>query len=324
MNNKTLVLSSIFALISGFIFYTCLSIKGNTHSTKNTEPIQEILTDGKHNKESNNNIEKIQLIVPPDISKKVESVQNRYEALLDDSIDVGVRLGSSSTVIDRYPPPTELNDITALSKYMKKTTGNVQVRNFVYMLLVRSDYDGLLNDVVESLNNPEEVPVFRAYCVQYLHQLYFSPVVKYDNDLIVNELHKALNDTNVDVRREAILGLTHVKDPGARDIILDALQIDSPDQFKDVAARCAANMRMNEAIPLIRNLLEHDKKFMKVMACKALASLGDKESMPAIEALTNSDDKLIKSTARRSLEKLKNYKEPETTPEINPAKNDDF
>ena len=104
-------------------------------------------------------------------------------------------------------------------------------------LLRRSGYEKLTDDLIEVLNRPEEKARFRAFCVQHLWQSARKAGPE-DTERIRRALHRALEDRDVPVRRDALLALVRMEDPLGRETAVAWLGDEDAEDVRDLAIRC--------------------------------------------------------------------------------------
>jgi len=194
-------------------------------------------------------------------------------------------------------------DIAALVPVLKDPNDDLVVRQEVAQLLIRSSYEGLVSDVVDILDNPEETPTFRAFCVQYLWQ-YGVRARSEERQRILALLWQCLEDEQILVRREALLALLRMRDPKAREAAARCLLDEKAEGVRDVAVRCVRELGLREYVPTIRKHLRDRNEVVRIAAIVTLSQWGDEESRPAIKEAAKSKSFRLHRCAELALKRL--------------------
>jgi len=187
------------------------------------------------------------------------------------------------------------------------------VRNEAANLLWRSRYAGLTDDLIEVLNNPQESPRFRSFCVQHLrtNNKLMNPE---EFEKIKAVLRTLLDDRDVPVRREVLLALVRMGDPLGQETAVKWLLDQNDSNTRDLAIRCVHDLNMKEYIPTIRKYLYDPDEVIRIAAIVALSQWGDEESRPAFEAAAKSDTVRLQRAGQAALTRLSQFIPPNSNP----------
>jgi HEAT repeat protein len=145
----------------------------------------------------------------------------------------------SADITSSIPRIRRDEDIPAVVSVLLDAKDDDTVRNEAVSLLRRSGYPRLTDDLVKVLNNPDEGPRFRAFCVQHLWQNGRSAGPE-ELERITAELLPALGDRHLPVRREALLALVRLRDPKGEETAVEWLvtaDVEKADGLRDAAIR---------------------------------------------------------------------------------------
>jgi len=181
-------------------------------------------------------------------------------------------------------------------------------RNEAANLLRRSGYSGLTDDLVKVLNNPNEGPRFRSFCVQHLWMNHEKASSK-ERKIIVEALKKSLVDRHIPVRREALLALVRLKDPIGKITAVKWLKAEDTDNVRDLAIRCVKKLDLREHIPTIRSYLSYKNSTIRIATIVALSEWGDETSRPSFEAAAKSKIYRMQKAGKAAIKRLDKLKQ---------------
>ncbi|MEO5368151.1 MAG: hypothetical protein H7831_17725 [Magnetococcus sp. WYHC-3] len=206
----------------------------------------------------------------------------------------------------KVPEVKNPQDLDTLAKQLSNPNEDEVVRHEIVNLLFRSDYQGLEPLFFKILENPAEDQKFRAWTVQHIGGLLTTPGnIPVSPDLL-NRVRKILSDSDVHVRREALLALSRANDTKTLEGICGLLTDQAPgsDGMRDLAIRIAQTKNLREQIPCIRPYLTSTNDTIRIAAIVALSQWGDQESRPAIEVAATSSVVRVQLCAKAALARL--------------------
>ena len=218
----------------------------------------------------------------------------------------------------RYPCVRHPQDIPVLVSVLKDAKDELVVRHEVAQLLIRSNYEGLVDDLIDVLNDPEETSTFRAYCVQYLWQKGRDSRARARQE-IVSILRGCLDDRHIQVRREALLALVRVGDPKGRETAVKWLTAEKAEGVRDAAIRCVRELDLREHIPTIRKYVRDPDTVVRIAAMVTLSQWGDEESRPAFEEAAKSDNFRLQRAGKLALRRIREAQAPEPSESTPPG-----
>lgn len=204
------------------------------------------------------------------------------------------------------PVVNNLQDLDTMAKQLSDPKEDEVVRHEIVNLLFRSNYQGLEPLLFKILENPAEDQKFRAWTVQHIGGLLTTPGnIPVSPDLL-NRVRKILSDSDVHVRREALLALSRANDTKTLEGIPGLLTDQAPgaDGMLDLAIRLAQTKNLREQIPCIRPYLTSTNDTLRIAAMDTLSKLQDQESRPAIETALKEGSYRVKLCAQRALKTL--------------------
>jgi len=208
-------------------------------------------------------------------------------------------------------------DIAAVVSVLLDTDDDDTVRNEAANLLSRSAYKRLPQDLLRVLNNPEEGPRFRSFCIQHLWTN-IKMAGPAERATIVSTLYEALSDRHIPVRREALLALVRMRDPKGRETAVEWLTAEKAEGLCDAAIRCVRELGLREHIPTIRKYLRDKNDVVRIAAIVTLSQWGDDESRLAIEEAAKSSSFRLRRCAAMALKRLDRATKTDGTPAVQP------
>lgn len=227
-------------------------------------------------------------------------------------------------LLDRTKPlserlPKDINSILPVVQYVEDYqpllvafedfTENDAVRNEIANLLVRSGYSELTNALIKILNSPDEQTRFRSFAAQHLGTQFNTSDIT-TNERAIAKMRQLLNDSAVEVRREALLALSRQKDPCAIQSINDTLRSSGPnaDKTLDLSIRCAYDLGLRELMPNVRKYARDPDEIIRIAAIATLSLWGDEESRPAFEDASSSEVVRVQRAGKAALQRLDQIK----------------
>ena len=203
----------------------------------------------------------------------------------------------------RFPQVTRQEDVDAVVAVLRDTKDSDTVRNEAANLLARSGYDGLVDDLIQILQRPEEGARFRAFCVQHLWTNHAAspPAV---HRRIVEVLRERLDDPDLAVRREALLALVRLDQPEGRQTAVAWLTDPERKAERDLAVRCMGLLDARERAADIRPHVGSDDPVLRIAAISVLGKWSDQASRPALEQAAESTHIRTRRAARLALKRL--------------------
>ena len=254
----------------------------------------------------------------PFATEPAHSPPKTHDPALAGLVDRGAECRVFSDMTARCPVVRFPQDIAALVPVLKDPNDDLVVRQEVAQLLIRSSYEGLVSDVVDILDNPEETPTFRAFCVQYLWQ-YGGKARSEERQRILALLWQCLEDEQIPVRREALLALLRMRDPKAKEAAARCLLDERAEAVRDIAIRCVRELDLREHVPTIRKYLRDENDVVRIAAIVTLSQWGDEESREVIKEATKSKSFRLRRCAEMALKRLD--RPAKAKRETEPAKN---
>ena len=144
-------------------------------------------------------------------------------------------------------------------------------------LLDRCNYKYLPALVVSVMDSPLEKPRFRAFATQRLGML-SAPDEHTVNAVLAARLRDALQDKHVEVRREALLALTRIRDAQAVTIVRGGLQDPKWSDSRDLIIRCLYDLDEQSSMADIRRYLSSSHEQERIAALFVLGEWRDKAS----------------------------------------------
>jgi HEAT repeat protein len=206
----------------------------------------------------------------------------------------------------KVPEVKNTEDLATLAKQLTNPKEDEVVRHEIVNLLTRSNYQELEPLLFKILENPAEDQKFRAWTVQYIGGLLTKPGdIPVSPDLL-NRVRKILSDSDLHVRREALLALSRAGDPQALEAVQGMLKSEAPefDGMRDLAIRIVQTKNLRDQIPLIRPYLTSTNDTLRIVAMDTLGKWQDQESRPAIEAAQKEGSYRVKLCATAALKAL--------------------
>jgi hypothetical protein len=204
------------------------------------------------------------------------------------------------------PEVKNQKDLATLAKQLSDPKEDRVVRNEIVNLLFRSNYPELEGVLLKILENPDEGQEFRAWAVQHIGDLLTNPGDIPVSPDLTGRVRTLLSDSDVHVRREALLALSRANDTQIMQNIPAMLQNQAPgsDRLRDLAVRIAQEKDLRDQIPIIRTLIAHTNDSVRIAAIFALSQWRDQESRPAIQAAMENGSMGVKRTAAAALQRL--------------------
>lgn len=245
-----------------------------------------------------------------DVSNKGASAKaDKYSTIRTpanyEAIQAYIRAGNTATLMAALKDPA--NDAT--------------VRNEAANYLSRVQEAELIRALSFILDNPSELPLFRAYATQHLGLL--ADAGRSSNAQALAKLHELLGDTRIEVRREAVLALARKNDHQAVQIVLDSLKKAKVETNidRDVAIRCLKDLDRRDQIPNIRPYAKDSNEATQIAALVALSQWKDEESRDVFIAAADSKNARVQRAGKMALQRLGDPKAAtaQTPPEKAPA-----
>jgi HEAT repeat protein len=211
-----------------------------------------------------------------------------------------------TTAIQRVETP---QDVAAVVSVLMDTRDTDVARNEAANLLHRSDYRGLVDHLIEVLDNPKEDARFRGFCVQHIWRNAHAPESP-DRDTAIARLRAAVNDRDRSVRREAVLALVRMGDKVGREAAVGWLSDDDAADMRDLAIHCVHDLGLRKHLPAIRRHLEDEREPVRIAAIVTLSDWGDEQSRPAFEAAAGSASTRLQRAGKLALRTLDRKKRP--------------
>jgi hypothetical protein len=192
------------------------------------------------------------------------------------------------------PTVQSKDDIAAVLYVLLDASDLASIRNEAINLLRRSNVPHLETHLMAILDNPDEKERFRSFAVQHLGDMMVEYIESTEisgmaqSGKIRDRLVTALSDNHLSVRREAVLALTHIRDPKVTAIIRSGLQDPAWSEAHDLLIRCAYDANLSDLIPAIRPLAYDERTPVRIAALNALSQWKDIVSKPAFEEATRS------------------------------------
>ena len=115
-------------------------------------------------------------------------------------------------------------------------------------------------------------------------------------------------DVPGEVSQRRVAEILFILGPGAVDPVLQILKNQKAPAYNEsslsIAARVAGMLRINRAVPELRNLLTHQSSNVRLNAVRSLASIGDHGSIPSIASLSEDSSWEVRSSVMAALGKL--------------------
>jgi len=197
----------------------------------------------------------------------------------------------------------KFKDSVKISKILLDTKVDDTTRNEALNQLRKLKYPDLIQDIIKVLNNPEEAPRFRGFCVQHLYMAH-EGASKEGKETILTTLQKSLADRHLSVRRESLLALVRLKDLKGISTAIAWLKAENTDSIKDLAIRCIRDLGLREYIPDIRKLTTHKNVNVQVAALNTLAHWEDNEVKELFEKALKSDNPRLHRAGKAGLKSL--------------------
>jgi len=164
-------------------------------------------------------------------------------------------------------------------------------------LLRKEAIEGGLSDILRNLikENDVEILASAAGTVRIFRL--------YDN---LKDIKGVLDNESADVRRKALFAFWFL-DTGkeeAKKIYLAAFR-DEDDDVIDAAVEIAENLKLQEAVDPLLELLDKSDKMLRSHAISALGEIGDKKAIPHLEKFLDSNDYLVAYYAKEAIAKIK-------------------
>ena len=221
-------------------------------------------------------------------------------------------------ITSRIPRVRHEEDIPTVVSVLLDTGDDDTVRNEAANLLRRSGYEGLTDDLINVLNNPEEKARFRSFAVQHLwHNAKNAGPAELER--ITATFRQALDDRHVQVRREALLALVRIRDPKGKETAIKWLTAEKAEGLRDAAIRCVRELGLREYLPTIRKYVRDPDTVVRIAAIVTLSQWNDVESRPAFEEAANSDNFRLQRAGKLALRRIRDAEagqaqEPEEPP----------
>jgi len=207
-------------------------------------------------------------------------------------------------ITSRIPTVARPEDIPVLVATLGDTREDDTVRNEVANLLERSNYPRLADELLKVLDSQGEGPRFRAFAAQHLAMM----MARKDDQQgkIRQRLRSALDDRDVEVRREALLALARQKDPEAVGTVVRLLTSTDKDaeSMRDLAIHCAGSLNLREQVAAIRTYLRDSNEVIRIAAIVVLSQWGDEASRPAFEEAAKSGTARLQRAGKAALDRL--------------------
>jgi HEAT repeat protein len=282
-------------VISGFVLRAMLAARSRRKPISTPEGTQGV--DPAEGKPSRSHV------AAPEPEETRYSVPDTKALELAAFVDRNAKERVTADITSRIPRIRHEKDMPAVVSVLLDTKDDDTVRNEAVNLLRRSEYPGLTDDLIKVLSNPKEGARFRAFCIQHL----WMNVEKADpagRAKIGSELHEALSDRHIPVRREALLALVRMRDPKGRETAVEWLAAEKADGLRDAAIRCVRELGLREHIPTIRKYLRDKSDVVRIVAIVTLSEWGDEESRPAIEEAAKSGSFRLRRSGEMALKRL--------------------
>jgi HEAT repeat protein len=199
-------------------------------------------------------------------------------------------------------------DVVLIRRILRDPGEGDTIRNEAANLLGRSQVPELVGDLEAVLAHPAEQERFRSFAMQHLGVHWNgrgSPV----GDAVQVRLRAGLDDRHVAVRREALLALARGQDALVPARVAALLSDPMATAEQDLAARVAAECKMQELLPALRPLLAAGcDAVVRIAAMEAVARLGDTESLPALHAAEGDANPRVAAAAAQALAALEGVK----------------
>jgi len=198
---------------------------------------------------------------------------------------------------------SKIKDSAKLAKIVLDTQVDDTARNEALSQLRMLKYPNLIQDILKVLNNPEEAPRFRGFCVQHLY-LAYKGASKEGKETILTTFQKSLADRHLSVRRESLLALVRLKDLKGISTAIAWLKAENTDSIKDLSIRCIRDLNLREYIPEIRKLTAHKNVNVQVAALNTLAHWEDNEAKGLFEKALKSENTRLLRAGKAGLKSL--------------------
>jgi HEAT repeat protein len=203
----------------------------------------------------------------------------------------------------KLPEAKDKKDVAALIGVIMDPKDTDAARNEAVNLLRRSGYKDLTHRLSIVLGNPRNGERFRSFCIQQLW-MNLKGAKAAERTGIIAALHRALEDKQVKVRREALLALVREKDPRGSAAAVAWLTDASTADVRDLAIRCVKQLELKQHIPTVRKYLDDKNEPTRIAAIVALSQWGDQGSRPAFEKAAKSRVLRIRRAGEGALKRL--------------------
>lgn len=212
-----------------------------------------------------------------------QAITASFSPALANFLDSTAKNRVTSDISERIPMVTDPDQVAAVVEMLRDATEDDTVRNEAMNLLRRSGYARLSECLLEVLDQPGEQARFRSFLVQHLgHEL--ETVIESKRASITSRLRNALDDTQIPVRREALMALCEVGDPMAMRMVDGGLIDPHCGDMRDLIIRLQLERDRRESIPAIRALANDPDEATRIAAIHALGSWRDEASRAVLEA----------------------------------------
>ncbi|MFZ4396013.1 MAG: HEAT repeat domain-containing protein [Kiritimatiellia bacterium] len=204
------------------------------------------------------------------------------------------------------PEVKNQKDLATLAKQLSDPKEDKVVRNEIVNLFFRSNYPELEGVLLKILENPDEGQDFRAWAVQHIGDLLTNPGDIPVSPDLAGRVRSLLSDSDLHVRREALLALSSANDTQMLQELPAMLKSQAPgsDRMRDLAIRIARQKDLRDQIPFIRTLIAATNESVRIAAIVALSEWRDQESRPAIESALKEGSMGVKRAAAAALQRL--------------------
>ena len=207
-----------------------------------------------------------------------------------DASSNGARIKDAKPLQNLVDNNNEKEQKTGLLKVLRDKSLTDMARNEAANSLQRENAAQLPFVLLTMIDDEGEKPRFRAFIIQYLGNLLLAKHNSDDCFQIVARLRLALDDHNIEVRREALLALVRIRDPRATLLVEQFLTSSNAynHEMKDLAIHCAEMLDLRNCIPAVRVFSNDQDESIRIAAINALSAWYDDESRPAFEEAAKS------------------------------------
>jgi len=167
--------------------------------------------------------------------------------------------------------------------------------------LLPVDQDLVINGLMESIYDPEETLEVRRRVIEALGPITTSEVYE-----IIREFY---DDEDERLKGSAVYAMGLSGDESWLDFIVDEMSNPSP-LLRYESAHAAAELGSEEVVSELASLIEDVDSEVQWMAVTALGAIGGNQAVELLRKLLNHDDSSLKEVATDSLEQIEAFSDP--------------